>query len=132
MSGEYSVVYDASALLEFFAGTAQGKQVAELFEDDDVENIVPSIVLCEIISKLKRADVDPAEYVSALENNAVVLELDKKTAKDAGLLHAELKKQEPGIALSDCIIMVHAKMKGAMIVSKDRHFKHYENSKLLG
>jgi predicted nucleic acid-binding protein len=132
MSGEYSVVYDTSALLEFFQGSSQGKQVGELFEDEDVENIVPAVVLCEIISKLKRAKVDPTEYVAAIENNAVVVELDRMTAKDAGLLHAELKDKEPELTLADCIIMVHAKMKGAMIVSKDRHFKHYENSKLLG
>ena len=132
MSGGYSVVYDTSALLEFFQGSAQGKQVGELFEDEDVENIVPAVVLCEIVSKLKRAKVDPTEYIAAIENNAVVVELDRNTAKDAGSLHAELKEKEAGVSMVDCIIMVHAKMKGAMVVSKDRHFKHYENSKLLG
>ncbi len=131
MSGGYKVVYDTSALLEFFQGGLQGKQVKELLEEEDVENLIPTVVLCELVSKLKRAKLDPTGFISALEENSLILNLDSNIAKEAGLLHAELKEVEPGISLVDCVIMKHAEMKMAMIISKDNHFKHYKNSKIL-
>jgi predicted nucleic acid-binding protein len=132
MSGGYKVVYDTSALLEFFQGGFQGKQVKELLEAEEVENLIPTVVLCELVSKLKRTKMDPTSFISTLEENSLVLNLDSNTAKEAGLLHAELKEVEPGISLVDCVIMKHAEMNSAMIVSKDNHFKHYKKSKILG
>jgi len=131
MSGAYSVVYDTTALLDFFAGTRQGREVAELLEDEDVENIIPTVVLCELAGKLKAMKVDPDGYLSVLEKNCVVVELDRNVAIEAGALHAELNEVEPGISKIDCIIMIHAQMKGAMIVSRDKHFRHYKNLKMV-
>ncbi|MCI0503369.1 PIN domain-containing protein [Candidatus Micrarchaeota archaeon] len=131
MSGESSVVYDTSALIEFFQGTKSGAEVRKLFENDDLENNVPSVVICELVSKLKRARIEPSEFVSVIEKNAIMLELDLAIAKQAGALHAELKAKEPGISMVDCIIMAHAETVGGMIVSKDLHFRHYGNTKIL-
>jgi predicted nucleic acid-binding protein len=124
-------VYDTSALIEFFQGTAAGAEVRKLFENEAVENNVPSVVICELVSKLKRAGIEPFEFVSVVEKNAIVLGLDLAIAKQAGHLHAELKAKEPGISMVDCIIMAHAETVGGTIVSKDTHFKHYDNAKIL-
>lgn len=131
MSGEPSVVYDTSALIEFFQGTASGAEVKKLFENESIENNVPSVVICELVSKLKRVGIEPSEFVSVVEKNAIVLELDLEIAKEAGYLHAELKAKEPGISMVDCIIMAHAETVSGMIVSKDLHFKHYDKTKIL-
>ncbi|MBU0591758.1 PIN domain-containing protein [Candidatus Micrarchaeota archaeon] len=131
MPGGNNIIYDTSALLEFFQGSASGFEVKKSFEDEETENNIPAVVLCELISKLKRAKVDFYDFVSALEKNAVILALDKEIAKEAGTLHAELKEKEPQISMIDCVIMAHANMLEATIISKDRHFKLYKNAKII-
>lgn len=124
-----SLVYDTSALIEFYNG--DNKTVQELFIDPQIENLVPSIVISELISRIRRNGQDPLKFIQMLEDNSIILAFNHQIAKKAGELHAVLKKKEKSISLIDCMIMAHAKIEDAMIVSKDNHFKHYKNSKIL-
>ena len=125
------IIYDTSSLLEMFLGTSAGEQVKELFIDENTENLIPTVVFSELISKLKRSAVDPMLFIDTLEKNALILELDMETSKNAGFIHAGLKSKEPKISLIDCIIMAHADVEDALILTLDSHFSHYKNAKLL-
>lgn len=131
MNGESEILYDTSALIELFLGSDKGEVVKELFVDENTANLVPSVVLLELISKITRAGKDPKRFVALIEQNCTVLALTSEIAKNAGNLHAELKKKDKQISMADCVIMAHAEIENALIVSKDQHFKHYKNSKIL-
>ena len=124
-----SVLFDTSALIELFSGTKMGEEVKKFFEYEQL--YVPSIVLTEFISKLKRNGADPYRYVTEIENACVILELTTEVAKKAGDLHAELKSKEKFISIMDCIIMAHGFKENIPIVTKDQHFKHYPLVTLL-
>ena len=70
-------------------------------------------------------------FIQILEQNSIVLDLNLEVAKKAGDLHAELKTKEKRISVPDCIIMVHAELEDAMILTKDHHFKRYKNARIL-
>jgi len=131
MNGESNILYDTSALIEFFIGSTDGEKVKELFIDGNTVNLVPSIVLAELISKIKRANKNPDKFVEMLEHNCDFLFLSPVIAKKAGELHSNLKKKDKMISLADCVIMVHGNEENAVIISKDSHFKQFKKAKLL-
>ncbi len=131
MSGENNIIFDTSALIEFFLGSESGSEVKELFIDEGTSNFIPALVMAELISKLRRANKDPAKFVRVLKQNCTILDLNQDVAEKAGELHSDLKKKDKEISLADCVIMVHGKNENALIVSKDPHFRYYEKAKLL-
>ena len=54
MNGVTEIVYDTSALIELFLGTKEGEAVRQLFSDESATNLIPSVVILELISKIKR------------------------------------------------------------------------------
>jgi len=131
MSGENNIIFDTSALIEFFLGSKSGEEVKDLFIDENTSNFIPALVMAELTSKLMRAGKNPEKFTNVLEQNSTTLDLDLSTAKKAGELHSILKKKNNEISLADCVIMMHGKNENGMIVTKDSHFKHYEKAKIL-
>ena len=129
MSIETSILYDTSALIDFYNGN--NETVKNFFIDKATENLIPTVVIAELISKIKREGQDPFQFVKMLEKNSIVLNFNVLVAKKAGGLHSELRKNLTKISLIDCMIMVHAEIENAMIITKDHHFKHYKNAKIL-
>lgn len=127
---ETNFLFDTSALIEFFDSTAKGIEVQKILEEN-TRFSVPSVVIAELISKLKIKGFDPNVFVDNIHKSADVLVLDSKIAKRAGELHAKLKKQIERISLSDCIIMAHAEAEDAFVVTCDTHFKDYKKVRLL-
>lgn len=125
------ILYDTSALIEFFLASLNGERVKELFLSEEIENLIPSVVFTELVGKLKRSNKNPTKFVSLLEENSTVVELDLETAKKAGEIYAILKPNEANISSIDCIIIAHAELADANIITKDHHFKNYKKSIIL-
>ncbi|MBI5223543.1 PIN domain-containing protein [Candidatus Micrarchaeota archaeon] len=126
------ILFDTSAIIEMLLGSREGETVKEHFSDPNTQNLVPAIVLCELVSKLKRSEIYDEKKIEIIEKNSTVLELNKSIAKKAGHIHYVLKKKEPRISTIDCIIMAHADEEGAIILTKDHHFLNFKNTELIG
>jgi predicted nucleic acid-binding protein len=122
------IIFDTSALIEFFQETEKGAKIKDYFISEEVKNLIPAIVISELISKLKREKIDPLKFICVLEKNCTILNLNFEVSKKAGFLHGELKKTEPDISLVDCIIMAHGDLENSKIISLDKHFKNYKNA----
>jgi len=127
------IILDTSILVEYVFATKTGKVAKEIIEDPGNIILVPSIVLAEFVSKLERiGNRNTSEIVTALGGYSTFMPVNWETCLRAGRTHAELKKIEDNISLVDCIIMEMAKEhKNAIVLTTDRHFKHYKNSKIL-
>jgi predicted nucleic acid-binding protein len=122
---ETRIIFDTSALIEFFDLTKKGEKVKEILQTDGTV-LVPSIVVAELVSKLKRRKFDPTEFVGKLESSTEILPLDWRIAKHAGELHAELRKTDDTISLADCIIMAHTEFEDARVLTYDGHFDGFK------
>lgn len=131
MKVESSIIYDTSALIEFLKGTELGEIVKESFLSSEIQNIIPAIVFAELISKAKRNGLDYLKFTRILENNCTVIHLTQGIAKKAGELHAKFKPKQSKISLIDCIILIHAEMESAKVLTKDKDFAITKNVKLL-
>ncbi len=127
------VVIDTSALIEYVFATLKGQAVKEFMEHRENIILIPSIVFGEFASKLERCGVSNVDdIIDDLSAYSVSLPLNHETCIEAGKKHAILRKRDKTISLIDCIIMEIAEEHGnALILTSDRHFKQYKNTKLI-
>lgn len=121
MNGETNLIYDTSALVVF----------SSQFVSDNTRNLIPSVVVLELTSKMRRLGKDPKKFIDFLRHNGTILSLDAQTTSQAGELHAKLKKKDKDISVPDCIIMAHGNNHNALILTKDKHFKYYNKVKFI-
>ena len=126
-----AVILDSSALLELLTNGRKANDIEKIWNDETISIEIPSVVLAELSSVLRRQDIESATLREKIAANCTVLDLTKEIALKAGELHAELRKKSKTISLADCIIMTHADNEGAVIVTKDPHFELYKNSRIL-
>lgn len=126
-----SILFDTSVLIEFFDKTEKGKIVQEFFSSQRNILFIPTMVLAELTSKLRRKNFEPSQFISAIVFSATVLPLDQETAKRAGELHSQLHTKNKNVSLGDCVVMAHAENEGALIITTDEHFKNCPNAKVI-
>ncbi|MFH1247494.1 MAG: PIN domain-containing protein [Candidatus Micrarchaeota archaeon] len=125
------VVIDTSALIEYVYATSKGVVVKDVLENSENYVVIPTVVLAELVSKLKRLGHNPASIISFLESFASFTGLDIQTAISAGERHAELRKLDNKVGFIDCVIMQIAHEHDALILTSDSGFKHYKKTKFL-
>lgn len=113
-------IVDTHAWIEYFSGSRWGKGIKDTVESGG--NITPTIVLAEMKRKYTewgRTDFD--ERLQFIEARSQVMPLDKETAVLAG----EIRSKQPvrGMGLVDCILLAHAGILGAKVLTGDQHFK---------
>ena len=127
------IIVDTSALIEYAFGTEKGVVAKEIIENH--ENIIstPSIVIGEFVSKTERSGVkNIQELIDNLIAYVTLIPLNWQICFKAGKRHAELRKLEKTISFVDCIVMEMAEEHGgALIITRDNHFKHYKNTKII-
>lgn len=121
---------DSSAWIEYLEGSSKGEKVNELLNDRN-EIYVISLIISEVVSKVKRKDSDAEIAYSSIIKNAKLFDVTPKVSKEAGLLHAQMKKKNPNFSLADALILCSAQMLGTQLVTTDTHFKPFKETLLL-
>src|SRR3989338_11707773 len=117
-------VIDAYAWIEYLEGSKQGEKVKQIIKTQAC--FTSAVTLAEVVSKAKRAGKDPQVAFDAVVLNSRVLHVNEETAKNAGLLHAEMRKKSKNFGLADAFILAQ-RTKNQRIVTSDRHFRGIEN-----
>jgi predicted nucleic acid-binding protein len=89
------------------------------------------LIVAEVVSKIKRQKANAEVAYEAILSNSYVAEITPKTAKEAGLLHAELKNKIQGIGLADSLILCSSRALSAKIITEDAHFKSFKEAIVL-
>ena len=87
-------VVDAWAWIEYFIGSEYGSKLNEILEDASTEVYTCAITLAEVISKTAREGRDVEAAYDLLLSNSQVINADEEVSKQAGLLHAKMRKTE--------------------------------------
>ncbi len=122
---------DSSAWIEYFGGSHSGEKVNEIIMDEENEIFVITINIGEVISFLKRENKNIETAYESIIKRAKIFEITPRIAKEAGILHAEKRKNKSTISLADSLIICSANAIKAKIVSKDNHFKDVKEAIMI-
>ncbi len=121
---------DTSAWIEYLEGSRGGETVNKILKKGN-ETYVISLIISEVVSKIKRKEGDADLAYDCIIKNSKVLEITPKISKRTGMLHAEIRKKLPSFSLADASIVCSAQAIGARIVTKDSHFKGFKGAILI-
>ncbi len=84
------------------------------------------------MSKVKRSDGNIDLAYEAIINNSIIFEPTPKMAKEAGILHAEMKRKQSSFPLVDALMICVARAISVRVVATDSHFEGFKGSIILG
>ena len=114
------VLIDSSAWIDYLEGSKLGEDVRKLILSEEEIYALP-IIISEVISKVQQHNKDTEIAFKSISSNAIIYNPDIETAKQAGILHANMVKKIQGLSLADSIIHSCAKKLNAKILTKDNH-----------
>jgi len=116
-------IIDSSLWLEYFAGTLENDAILAMIEAP-ASQCVPTICIYEVFKRiLVQKDESAALSAVSFMQNAVVIGVTPQIAIQAAKLGKEL-----GLPMADSIIYATAKIKGAEIYTKDKHFENLDGA----
>ncbi len=123
-------IIDAFSWIEYLEGSETGKKVYEIL-NSDAENYALLVTISEVVSKVKRNGGNIELAFDSIVSNCKVANITTKIAKEAGLLHAEIRKKMPQFSIVDSLLITTAKNIGAKVLTGDNHFKQFKEAVLL-
>lgn len=103
-------VLDASAWFHFLEGTTAGARVRRFLAQAPPDQVsTPTIVVAEVIGKLRRSDRTPVPFLKALARHSTVEPLTQQVAELAGQVYGPLKLRRPDLSLADAVVLAHAR-----------------------
>lgn len=124
-------VIDAWAWIEYLIGSDYGSKIRDIIEDETNEIFTCSLTISEIISVTKRENRDFNSAYKIILSNSKNFDISPKLAREAGILHAEIKKKIKDFGLADAFVLTTSRILNAKLVTGDSHFKSFNNVILI-
>ena len=124
-------VIDAYAWIEYLIGSDTGTKVYAILEKENIEAYTCAVTVAEVISKIAREGKDVKVAYDVLLSNSKVINADEELSKDAGLLHAEVRKTEKDFGLADAYVLATARKLKSKVLTGDPHFKSMKEAVLI-
>lgn len=124
-------VIDSHAWIEYFVGSWRGNEVKKILESNKNDIFTSIITIAEVVSVTKRENRDAEEKYNDIINLSKIYFISLEFAKEAGILHAELRKKIKDFGLADAFILLTARKLNAKILTGDPHFKGFKEAMLI-
>ena len=124
-------VVDAWVWIEYLIGSEKGTKLEEILEDETTEVYTCAVTLAEVVSKVAREGKDAEVAYSLILSNSQLIDADEELSKNAGLLHAKMRKTEKDFGLADSYVLATATKTKSKILTGDLHFKNVSGAVLL-
>jgi predicted nucleic acid-binding protein len=124
-------VIDAHAWIEYLTATNTGTKIKTLLEKDNAETFTCAVTLAEIISKIAREQLDTEYAYAIVTSNSEIVDADEQLSKQAGILHAQIRKTKKDFGLADAYTLATARLLNAKILTGDPHFKDIKEAILI-
>jgi predicted nucleic acid-binding protein len=112
-------VVDAWAWIEYF----RGKHPEAKLKIETEYVITSAVTVAEVASKFSREGYNVEDAVGAISSLSKVVLVDTKSAKEAGVLHSQMKRTRPNFSLADSFVLQTARSANAKILTGDKDFK---------
>lgn len=128
------LVVDAYSWVDYFLGNEAGEKVKQYIENSSNDIIINILNLAEISSffernKLSKEEID--ESFKILFSLSKIYNFNAEFSRDAGALHAEMKKKIDNFGLIDAFVLLTARKLNAKILTGDEHFKNFKEAILI-
>ena len=124
-------VIDAYAWIEYLRGSRAGEKVRAVFEEENSEIYTCAVTIAEVISKTAREGQDVDAAYGILLNNSHVVDVDEEVSRDAGLLHADMRRNKRDFGLADAYVLATARRLRSKVLTSDPHFKDAKEAILI-
>ena len=124
-------VIDSYAWIEYLAGTKSGLSAKKIIETNDNVILTTSIVLAEVVSKIKREGLDAERAYQIISSLSKVLAIGTTNAREAGILHAETKRKIKDFGLADAFTLAVAREQKARVLTGDEHFRGFKEAMFM-
>jgi predicted nucleic acid-binding protein len=124
-------VIDAYAWIEYLIGSDTGKKVYAILEKEKIETYTCAVTVAEVVSKVAREGKDIKVAYDVLLSNSKIINADEELSKDAGLVHAEVRKTEKDFGLADAYVLATARQLKSKVLTGDPHFKNMKEAVLI-
>lgn len=121
-------VIDAHAWIEYFNGTKLGVKVKEIVENKNNTIFTNIVTIAELASSYERNSLNFENEEKILRALSKIYFVDFNFAKEAGKLHAVVKKERRNISLADVFVLFTARKLGAKVVTGDDDFKGFKEA----
>ena len=91
-----------------------------------------SVTVAEVISKFTREGLDIEGPYKAITTSSRVVSLTDADARDAGVLHAGVKKNRANFSLGDAVVLNLARKTKTKVLTGDPDFRGLEEAEMLG
>ncbi len=122
---------DAWAWIEYLIGSKYGTKLNEILDDDSSEVCTCAITLAEVISKVAREGRDVEAAYALLLSNSQIINVEEELSKNAGLLHAEMRRTVKDFGLTDAYVLATARKLESKVLTGDLHFKGVKEAVLI-
>lgn len=123
-------IIDAYSWIEYLNGSEKGEKVDNILNSENEIFVLP-ITIAEVVSKVKRNDKDEKIAYESIIKRAKIIETIPRVAKEAGLLHAEMRKKFAQFGIVDALLIKTAKNIQAKIITGDNHFKDFSEAIMI-
>ena len=120
------IIIDAYAWIEYLDGSESGLKIKEFLEKEN-ELFTLTLTIAEVISRAVRVGADTSTAYNAIAYNSNIIDINRDIAREAGLIHAKIKKEIKDFGLIDSFLLAVANKIGAKIITGDKHFKGIKN-----
>lgn len=125
-------VVDTWAWIEYLISSPHGEKIKQIIESSGNEIYINSIILAEVISKTAREKRDAGTAFEALTIMSKIIDInDANFSKEAGTLHAEMRKKMKDFGLADAFVLATARKIGAKVLTGDKHFKGMKEAAMI-
>jgi len=125
-------VIDSWAWIEYLIGSSHGEKVREIAENKENEMFTCVLSIAEIMSMTKRENRDSDSAYNFITSLSKIYDVNNELSKNAGFLHAEIRKTIKDFGLVDAFILAISKELKAKILTGNKHFKSFKEAVFIG
>ena len=120
-------IIDAYAWIEYLVGSEPGIRVRTILEDERNDIFTCAVTVAEVVSKTIREGWNAETAYDILTGNSVIVDIDGEISRDAGVLHADMRKTRKDFGLSDAYVLATSRITKSKILTGDPHFEGIQN-----
>lgn len=124
-------IIDSWAWIEYLIGSSYGEKVKQIVENNENEIFTCILNIAKIMSMTKRENRDSDSAYNVIISLSQICDISEELSKQAGLLHAEMRKTIKDFGLIDAFVLKTAREIKAKIVTGDEHFRNMKEAILI-
>lgn len=116
-------IIDSSAWVEYFNGSAAGKQIARYIEHPRTAVLTSGVIVAEVCVNFLKSGKRVDDAVLAFSQLTELVPFDIQLGRQAATAYVWRRKTKPKFSLADATILAIARLQRVKIITCDRDFE---------